>query len=240
MEQQITIEILFPEMANLFGDMMNIKYLEKCLPSENFIYTSLDSVPAFCEQPVSMVYMGPMTESQQALAVRALLPYKDTLVELIGRGTVFLITGNAMEVFEAYVENEDGSRLKGLGIFPFYAKRDMFRRYNSLVLGEYEGIALVGFKAQFSHSYGDNSRQYFYKVKRGCGINPSSMLEGIRENHFFATYTLGPFLLLNPLFTRHLLSLMGVAQPVLAHEETIMAAYEKRLAEFENEKLKYQ
>ncbi len=239
-KKSIIVESLFPEIANLFGDRMNIHYLKECMAEAKFIDTSLTDQPAFLSKEVSMIYMGPMTEIQQTLAIHALKPHKEKLVELIDKGCVFLLTGNAMEVFEAYIENEDGSRVEGLGIFPQHAKRDMLHRYNSLILGEYEGIRLVGFKAQFSHTYGDNTTQYFYKVIRGCGIHPSSMLEGLRKNHFFGTYTVGPFLLLNPLFVKYLLSLLGIKNPVLAHEETIMAAYQKRLAEFENEKLKYE
>ena len=241
MEKQILIESLFPDIANLFGDRMNIYYLQKCLPNAEFIDTNLTSEPAFVKKPVSMVYMGPMTESQQELIIHTLLPYKAAIQQLIENGCIFLLTGNAMEVFEAYIENEDGSRIEGLGIFPdVYAKRNMMARYNSLILGEYHGIRLVGFKAQFSHSYGDNQNQYFYKVIRGCGIHPGSLLEGLNKNNFFATYTVGPFLLLNPLFIKQLLILLGIKQPTLAYEDTIMAAYRKRLAEFEKEKLKYQ
>lgn len=240
MENQVIIEALFPEIANLFGDRMNINYLKECLPEAEFIDTGLTDEPAFVSRPVSMIYMGPMTESQQELVIGVLRPYKEKLAELIDSGCIFLMTGNALEIFEAYIENEDGSRINGLEIFPTYARRDMMHRYNSLVFGEYEGIKLVGFKAQFSHSYGDNSGQYFYQVNRGCGINPSSMLEGVKKNHFFGTYTVGPFLLLNPLFVKYLLTLLGIENPALAHEDTIMAAYRKRLSEFENEKLKYQ
>lgn len=240
MEKQIIIESLFPEIANLFGDRMNINYLKSCLPEAEFIDTSLTDEPAFISRPVSMLYMGPMTESQQELVISVLRPYREKLEELIDNGCIFLMTGNALEIFEDYIENEDGSRIDGLKIFPTYAKRDMMHRYNSLLYGEYEGIRLVGFKAQFSHSYGDNSTQYFFKVNRGCGLNPSSMLEGLRKHHFFGTYTVGPFLLLNPLFVKYLLTLLGMENQALAHEDTIMAAYEKRLSEFENEKLKYQ
>lgn len=240
MAASIQIEILFPEIANLFGDMMNMKYLKKCLPDADFIETSLDDSPAFVSQDISMVYMGPMTEHQQEYAISKLKPYKDQLVEMIGKGTIFLLTGNAFEIFGSYILDENEKKIDALGIFPTYAKRDMFHRYNSLIYGKFEQIKLVGFKAQFSHSYGDNSKQYFYKVIRGCGLNPESRLEGIREHNFFGTYTVGPFLLLNPLFTKYMISLLGIQQPQLAFEKDIMAAYKKRLKEFENEKLKYE
>ena len=115
----------------------------------------------------------------------------------------------------------------------------MFKRYNSLIMGEFENMTLVGFKAQFSHSYGDNSDCYFYDVTRGDGINPNSKLEGIKINNFFGTYTLGPFLIENPLFVKYILKLLGINKPALAFEDTIMEAYEKRLTEFKNPKLRY-
>lgn len=239
MNKPVIIESLFPEIANLFGDTMNICYLKKCLPKAEFIDTALTDEPAFVSRDVSMVYLGPMTENQQELVISVLRPFKKRLEELIDNGCIFLVTGNALEIFEKYIENEDGSRVDGLGIFTTYARRDMMHRYNSLVFGEYEGMKLLGFKAQFSHSYGDNSECSFYKVIRGCGLNPDNMAEGLRRNNFFGTYCVGPFLLLNPHFVRYLLMRLGEEKPVLAYEETIMQAYEKRLNEFKNEKLKY-
>ena len=38
-----------------------------------------------------------------------------------------------MEIMEDYIENEDKSRIKGLGIFPLYAKRDMFCSFSNSV-----------------------------------------------------------------------------------------------------------
>lgn len=235
----ITIEILYPEIANLFGDMMNMKYLMQCLPDAEFISTSLPDEPAFVSQPVSMIYLGPMTEGQQELVISALLPFRQRLEELIAGGTIFLCTGNALEIFGLYIENEDGSRIEALKLFQTYAKRDMLHRYNSLIMGEFKDIRIIGFKAQFSHSYGDNSREYFFKVLRGDGLSPGNSFEGLSRNHFFGTYTVGPLLLLNPLFTKYLFTLLGAECPVLAFEDTIMDAYRARLREFENEKLKY-
>lgn len=237
---EIKIEVLYPEYANLFGDLMNINYLGKCISDAEIIYTGLNDVPVFTREAISMIYMGPMTEHQQELVIQALFPYREQIANRIEQNTVFLLTGNAMETFESYIENENGSRIEGLNLFSTYAKRDMFHRYNSLILGEYKRIPLVGFKAQFSHSYGDNQDCYFYKVIRGDGLSPGSKLEGLHKNNFFGTYTVGPFLVENPLFTKYLIKLMGVSNPTLAFESSIMEAYRKRLAEFRNPKLRYQ
>ena len=90
---------------------------------------------------------------------------------------------------------------------------------------------LFGFKNQFTQSFGDNTGNYFVKVEKGIGLNKESTLEGIHINNFFATYLLGPILILNPNFTKYLLEKMGEKEPKLAFEEDVLAAYEKRLEE---------
>lgn len=226
------IEVLFPELCNLFGDVSNIKYLQKCLPDAEFINTSIEDVPYFVDNNVNLIYLGPMTEKMQEKVIKKLLAYKERIQELINKDVVFLFTGNAMQVLESYIENEDGSRIQGLGIINLYSKRDMFNRYNCLSIGEFEDIEIVGFKSQFTMEYGDNKENYFMKVTKGIGINKESNFEGIHIRNFFGTSLLGPILILNPLFTKKILNLMGVNEPKLAFEEECMKAYELRLEEF--------
>lgn len=234
------IELLFPDLCNLFGDNANPRYLRKCLPDAEFIETDLSQVPAFVEQnDINLIYMGPMTESMQEKVINKLREYKERIQELIQKGTCFLMTGNSLEVFGEFIENEDGSRIEGLGLYQTHAKRDMMNRFNGLMLGEFQDIPIVGFKSQFAQSYGENQENYFVKVTRGPGINKDSSYEGIKMNNFIATYVLGPILILNPLFTKYLLKQMGVEEPKLAFEEAVMAAYEQRLKEFQDETIKF-
>lgn len=225
------IEILFPEFCNLYGDMFNMKYLKKCLPEAEFIETALEEEPTFVKENVNLIYLGPMTEKTQEKVISKLLPYKERIIELIGKNTVFLFTGNAVEVLGKYIENEDGTRIEGLGIFDVYAKRDMFHRHNSFLIGKYEDIEVIGFKSQFTMLYGDNTNMAFLEVEKGIGINKESKLEGIKKNNFIGTYLIGPLLILNPLFTKKILEMLGVENRVALEEET-MAAYEERIKEF--------
>ena len=41
------VEILFPEVGNLCGDLMNIRYLHQCCPELEVLETDLKSRPAF-------------------------------------------------------------------------------------------------------------------------------------------------------------------------------------------------
>ena len=109
------IEILFPEYANLFGDMGNILYLKACLPQAEFIETAMNDAPRFLSEPVDLIYMGPMSEAAQEKIIARLMPCKEKMQELIEAGTCFLFTGNAVETL--YQEIEDGNRkIPGLQI----------------------------------------------------------------------------------------------------------------------------
>ena len=79
MEENITIEILFPEFCNLYGDISNMEYLKKCMPKANFIETAFDEEPTFNKQKVNLIYLGPMTESRQEKVIQKLMPYKEKI-----------------------------------------------------------------------------------------------------------------------------------------------------------------
>lgn len=225
------IEILFPEFCNLFGDMSNMRYLKLCLPEAEFVETALEEEPFFVNEDVSLIYMGPMTERTQEKVIQKLKPYQERIKELIQKNTVFLMTGNAIEIFGEYIENEDGSKIEGLGIFSVHAKRNMMNRHNSFAIGKLEEIEVVGFKSQFTMMYGDNTNQYFLELEAGIGINPDTKLEGIKDHYFIGTYLIGPILILNPLLTKKILEMMGVEKPQIALEKETMQAYEERLKE---------
>ena len=230
----LKVEVLFPEICNLFGNMYNIKYLEQSIDDIEVTYTALTDTPKFVDDEVDLIYMAPMTESSQEIVIDKLKPYIERIKELINSNKVFLMIGNALEVFGQYIENEDGSKIDGLGITNLYAKRDMMNRFNSLFLGKIDDIKIVGFKSQFALSYGDNSNSFLFETIKGPGINKQSKFEGVRINNFMGTYVLGPILVLNPNFTKYLLNLLGVENPKLAFEEETENCYNIRLKEFEN------
>ena len=229
------IEILFPEICNIYGDYGNIMYLKQCLPNAEFIETNLNGEPKFVEENIDLVYLGSMTEKMQEKIIKKLEKYKDVISKQIEEGKAFLFTGNSFELLGKYIENEDGSRIECLNILDIYSKREMFNRYNSLFLGEFEGIKLVGFKDQFAHQYGDNTNKYFAKVIRGIGLNRESKLEGIKINNFIGTSILGPILVLNPSFTEYLIkNILKTEEGQVAFKEDATAAYNKRLEEYED------
>lgn len=224
------IEVLFPEICNLYGELSNIEYLKLCNPDFEVVETSLKDTPLFVEEKPAMIYLGSMSEKSQEIVLDKLSQYKDRIEQLVQDDVVFLVTGNALELFGDAIENEDGSKIQCLGMFNTVAKRKMFNRFNSLYLGSYQDLDVVGFKSQFAHSYGEY--EPLFDTKRGPGLNPDVKGEGLRCHNFMATYVLGPLLILNPLFTLEVMKLMGIEEPHLAHEKAIMESYQVRLEEF--------
>ena len=133
------IEVLFPEICNLYGELENIGYLKKSMPDIEVVETAITDEPLFVTEEPDLIYMGTMTESAQLLVIDKLSAYIERIEELIGRGVNFLITGNALEVFGKRIEDVDGTVVECMGFFDFVTKRDMMDRYNSLYLGEFKG-----------------------------------------------------------------------------------------------------
>lgn len=233
------IEILYPEICNLFGNMYNIKYLQQCTDEIEVFETALTDKPKFLTENIDMVYIAPMTEKSQELVIEKLKPYVQEIKNQIEENKIFFAIGNALEIFGDYIENEDGTKIEGLGITNLYAKRDMMHRYNSLFLGTFEDIKIVGFKSQFSMSFGNNSKNYLFKTEKGDGINKETKFEGVKINNFIGTYVLGPILILNPQFCTYILEMLNIKNYKLAFKDEVTECYKIRLEEFENPKTIY-
>lgn len=230
------VEVLFPEICNLCGELMNIRYLKQCCPEAEVISTDLKSRPAFLDEPVDLVYLGSTTEKGLQLIVTALSAVKSELTAKLDAGQRMLVTGNALDALGLDVESDDGLHFEGLGLLPTHARYRMLKRHNSFFLGKFEDrITVMGFKSLFGHSYEAPEENALFTVTRGVGRNPDTKSEGFRINNLMATYLTGPLLVLNPEFTHYLLSEMGYPCEKLAFEDAAVAAFRQRLTEFSDE-----
>lgn len=239
MNRTLTIEMLYPEIANLHGDNANIDYLAQCRPDARVVRTSLTDEPAFVSGPVELVYLGAMTEQGQLKAIERLRPHRERIEALVDAGALFLFTHNALEVLGARIRNDDmGYDVAGVGIFNLESTLRMFGRYNGKVMGVVpdwpgEEHPVLGYKSQFSMVQADASLPGFLTAERGIGRNTTTSIEGVRRGGFLGTSLLGPLLIVNPHFTRGLLARLDPnTEPALAHEQFAVAAYDARLRDF--------
>lgn len=229
------IEILYPEICNLYGDSANVRFLKQQFESDAIFYeTSLNDTPKFINEKIDFVYIGSSSFSHQLLMIDKLMPFKDIISNQIEEGRLFLVTGSTYEIFGTSIEDEKGVIHPCLDIFPFTTQKDYNHRHNSLFYGKYNDIEILGFKSSFSYSYKTTtSFPFFMNVVRGEGMNPNEEFDGILKNKFFATPVLGPLLVLNPDFSKYLFSLMDYSKPLI-HEKASYEAFQARLKEFKD------
>lgn len=215
------IEVLYPELCSLYGEMANLRYLQQSLPQAEIVQTHLGDTPACLLGKAELVYLGAMTERGQALALEQMRRHREEYRHMIDGGTVVLATGNAMELFGTSIDE-----LSGLELLDFSAVRDMEHRHNSMFLGKFGEMEIVGAKSQFSHTKSPVEPALF-EVIGGFGTDLKSKQEGIHIQNFFGTYLLGPLLPLNPLFTQHLMGLLGSAEKPAFFEAAMQACHHR-------------
>lgn len=228
------IEILFPDLCCLYGDKGNTKLLQQCLPDAEFIFTGLNSKPAFLTEEIDLCCMYSMSEKSQEVILDRLMPCKEEITAACREGkTLFLLLGNAMELFGQDITREDGSKVACLGVFDTHTLRHAPNRFNTLIQASFEGMTLLGYTSRFADTFGITQDMALCQVQIGSGSDPKTKLEGIRSGRVIATYLLGPLLVANPDFTKWLLQQLGVQSPVLPFEAALYQAYETKRKEFQ-------
>lgn len=233
----MVVEILYPEFGNQAGANGNEMYLRACLPAARFIETSYDAMPAFATQDVSIILMGGMSEFQQELVIKHLMPYRDALSARVDLGTPMFFCGNAPEVLGKKIVHPDGTEVDALGLLDVTVRQYTPRRFTGLFAGVFDSrmsfgaIKVAGFKAQFTLMEGDNAGCSFCDVRNGFGLNLESRLEGFRVGNLIATWLIGPVLPENPPLTRWLLEAAGARGTPLAFEDVAMRAYASRVSD---------
>ena len=232
------VELLYPEVCNLYGEMQNAYYLQRCCGDIEVVTTGLHERPKFLDEEIALVYLGTATEQGLKLVADALRPLQEEIEAKIDAGQLFLATGNGQDVLLERIESDKSEPIEGLGLLPGVARYRMMQRHNSFFLGKFGDMDIVGFKSIFGHTYDAGEKNGLFTATRGVGRNMDTAVEGFRRGGLMATYLIGPLLLLNPPFTKWLLQQMGCPDD-LAFEQAAMDAYNERVREFSDESKNY-
>ncbi|MDD7686653.1 MAG: hypothetical protein PT944_01890 [Actinomycetaceae bacterium] len=141
-DTSLTIEILYPELANLYGELANAHFLARAARESGadvtIIETPVTDTPHFLDGSVDFVYIGAMPETAQVVISDALRPHTAAIRARIDAGQIILATGNAVEIFGQGMESADLEGFQGLGLFPALAHIDLWKRHNSFYVGTFE------------------------------------------------------------------------------------------------------
>ena len=109
------VEVIYPEFQNVYADLYQMYFLQKCNKDIKVVYTSYNDEPYFVNNKVDMIYMGSMPDSKIIPSIEKLRKYSAKIKELIKSDVLFLITGNALEIFSSYIiADEDEVSTAGL------------------------------------------------------------------------------------------------------------------------------
>lgn len=225
------VEIIYGELANLLGEHGTQALLSKTFGPENIIWTPFPKKPACLTEAIDLAYMGPMTERSQRLVLSHWMDDRDLFLQAIEKNRIFFFAGNALDLTGRTIRYEGGDTVEALGLFPFDTYCRRYDRHNEVVYATFNEMPVMGFRSQFTTHTGDSSAYPFLKVESGQGMNKMTRDEGVRYKHFFATSLLGPFLILNPDFTRWLFRQAGFSGP-LPFEEDLQVAARARMEDF--------
>lgn len=186
---------LYSDLLNLYGNDGNIKILVKKLRE---IGVSVDLVSLsvgdkFNFSKYDLVYIGSGTEKNQEIALNDLMIYKDDIMKFIDDGKVFLVTGNALDLFgNGFSDRKD---VKCLELFDFSSLLVERIRKDVIYDCSFLGKSILGFE---NHNYVIDSKK--------CDSLFDD--EGVRKNNLMGTYVEGPILVRNPYFLKYIIELL--------------------------------
>lgn len=203
----ITIGYLCYDLLNLYGENGNIKALKRQLEEQgiNVIikFLTIDDELEFDQY--DFVYIGAGTENNQKIAIKYLLKYKGAIKEYIENNKFLLCTGNSIELFGKHILDSNKKKIKTLGIFKYHTVIEDFRMIDEAIFkSDMFDELFVGFQNQYGTI--KNIKEPFFQVVKGIGSHPNSSTEGIHYKNFYGTYLIGPILVRNPHFLKHIVT----------------------------------
>lgn len=231
------VEILFSELY-IYGDLFNVKYLEKMLPDADFTYTSYQDEPAFAKEAFDLIYLGSIPDALLPRVLEKLQPVLPKLKQLLESGTKIFATGTAADLFGTSLlqTNHAGDvhEFAGLGLFPYHSEGSYDLRFNSWLMGSFKtpdgrDLPVIGNKSEFSVLYTEDTGHALFTLEHGLGLNHQAGLEGYHQGNFYATKMLGPFFIMNPHFSEYFLhDVLGQKDAALPLKEDLVAAFTAR------------
>jgi len=197
----IYIAHLYYDLLNLYGELGNIKVIQKLLNDQK-IKVIIDNLTINDEidfNKYDLIYIGSGTESNQLIALKDILKYKTDLKDYIESGKFIISTGNSYELFGQYIIDKD-DKYECLETFEYNAKRiDKRIVGDSIAKCKLISSNIIGFQNQGSII--ENNAKPLFNIIKGYGKE-----DGINYKNFYGTYFLGPILARNPELTKYIIT----------------------------------
>lgn len=198
MKKTIKIAHLYYDLMNLYGENGNIRALVSFIERQGVeakVYNlTLDDDIDF--KKYDIYYLGAGIEECEYMVLSDLYKYKDEIKDAVEDGKMFLVTGNAFELFGHKICLKNGRSIECLGVFDYNAN-EVNERIVSEIIYEFplldKGHHIIGFKNCNSKIANNDEYRMF------------GFADNIHYKNFFGMEFIGPVLVRNPYFTNYIL-----------------------------------
>lgn len=209
MEREIKILHIYSKALDLYGDGSNITAIKQRLEQMGHACI-IDYVELGDEinlVPYDMVYIGHGKARNLEAVADHFRSYKDSIISAIENNKIFLVTGNARELFGKSFETVKGEQKDGIGLFDYTAKEtnEVIVSDEVATLTFNEDIKTYGFINRTAHLVGENKYPLFKLEKGLSDTQESGGYEGNVYKNYFGTWQMGPLLVRNPKFLKEIL-----------------------------------
>ena len=230
--KELKILHMFPRLLSLYGEYGNVAVLKATL-EENHCTVA---VTEWEDGPVDLsaydfFYVGSGTEDNLLIALDRLLPYAEAVKASVEAGKVWLATGNAMALFGKTLKRADEK--PALGICAYDTVIEDAKRYLGDVIAADEPTTL-GFINTSCRYTGIETPLMELLLNKELGNDKISPAEGVRENNFFGTQLIGPFLVKNPHYMELVCSLLTGSDIKIDADSYLAKAYAVSCKELRN------
>lgn len=230
--KELKILHLFPRLLSLYGEYGNVAVLKATL-EENHCTVA---VTEWEDGPVDLsaydfFYVGSGTEDNLLIALNRLLPYAEAVKASVEAGKVWLATGNAMALFGKTLKRADET--PALGVCAYDTVIEDAKRYLGDVIAADEPTTL-GFINTSCRYTGIETPLMELLLNKDLGNDKISPAEGVRENNFFGTQLIGPFLVKNPHYMELVCSLLTGSDIKIDADSYLAKAYAVSCKELRN------
>lgn len=198
-------------MMNLYGDHGNILALEKHLKESDIKYT-VDEITIGKKidwQKYDIFFIGGGQDFEQQILSDDL---KNTgndqaIIEAINNGKVFLAICGGFQMLGKYYMTWDRKKINYTGAIDFYTIGKKERKIGNYEFKTEEAGNIVGFENHSGCTYLGEGIKPLGVIIHGNGNNGKDKTEGVHYKNAFGTYSHGPLLPKNPLFTNHVINM---------------------------------
>lgn len=206
--KQIHIVQLYINEMNTYGDRGNLLVLARRIEWHGYEpVIHYHHIGGLLPEQIDIVLGGGGQDAAQIDIQNDIQVIAKQLHQLKDAGVPMLMVCGTYQLFANRFVTNTGEVIKGIGIFDAETFGGNKRLIGNIAIETDFAGTIYGFENHSGKTTLNPGQSPLGKVKRGNGNNGDDKLEGARTNNVFGTYSHGPILPNNPVFTDYLISL---------------------------------